>query len=139
MFIGNEGILTFLHSFLHGYFIAKRALTVASSPSGIAWLALAATCTGSSASSTLRRTGTGVKTMQLTVLVQSCFEATTVLRIRRDTLARRQLPRVGMQASCKPKILAGEKLTRILARRLLQHSLASVLSQLDHRKSLYEV
>ena len=62
--------------------------------------------------------------MQLTVLVQSCFEAATVLRIRRDALARRPLTSIGMQVSCKPKIVAGEKLTRILARRLLQRSLA---------------
>ena len=44
-----------------------------------------------------------------------------------------------VQASCTPKIVAGEKLTRILARRLLQRSLASVLSQLDHRTSLSSV
>ena len=75
--------------------------------------------------------------MQLTVLVQSCFEAATVLRIQRDALARRPLSNVGMRVSCKPKILAGEKLTRILAR--LQHSLASVLSQLDHQMSLYDI
>ena len=118
---------------------AKRPLAVALSPGGIARLVLAATCQLALSHPPRyvprNRTGAGDKIMQLTVLVQSCFEAATVLHIRRDALTRRPLPSIGMQVSCKPKILAGEKLTRILTRRFLQRSLASVLSQLDHRTS----
>ena len=118
---------------------AKRPLAVALSPGRIARLVLAAT--GQLALShppryvPRNRTGAGVKIMQLTDLVQSCFEAAKVLHIRRDELTRRPLPSIGMQVSCKPKNLAGEKLTRILTRRFLQRSLASVLRQLDHRTS----
>ena len=112
---------------------AKRPLAVALSPGGIARLVLAATrqlaLSHPPRYVPRNRTGAGVKIMQLTVLVA------TVLHIRRDALTRRPLPSIGMQVSCKPKILAGEKLTRILTRRFLQRSLASVLRQLDHRTS----
>ena len=118
---------------------AKRLLAVALSPGRIARLVLAATrqlaLSHPPRYMPRNRTGTGVKIMQLTVLVQSCFEAATVLHIRRDALTRRPLPSIGMQVGCKPKILVGEKLTRILTRRFLQRSLASVLGQLDHRTS----
>ena len=96
-------------------------LAVASSPGGIARL-LYPPCYAPR-----NRTGAGVKenaAHRSSELLRSCNSAP---RIQREALARCPLPSVGMQASCKPKILAGEKLTRILARQLLQCSLASVL------------
>ena len=146
----NEGILNFLHTFYIATSLKKKPRelqhrgTVASSPglknslASVQQPVLALPHPPRYAPR--NRTGTGVKKMQLTDLVQSCFEAATVLRASGEIHAcSAPAPKRWCKRVAPHKFLAGEKLTRILARRLFQRSLASVLSQLDHRTSLSSV